>query len=86
MVAPIRDSGNITTSTAAICPITSNMPSNNNMNMIIDLADDLFEKNCNVHDEVRGCSLAHSAHYPRTLSLSSSECDKDYAMRGPERK
>jgi len=49
--------------------------------MIINLADDLFEKNCDIHDEVRGHSLAHSTDYPRTLSLSSSECDKDYAMR-----
>jgi len=51
------------------------------MNMIINLANDLFEKNCDIHDEVRGRSLAHNAHYSRTLSLSSSECDKDYAMR-----
>ena len=87
MVAPNREIANkifpfnISAITAAICPTTSNMSPNNNMNMIVDLADDLFEKNCDSHDEVKGCSLAHSTHCPRTLSLSSSECDEDYATR-----
>ena len=57
------------------------MPPNNNMNIIIDLADDLFEKNCDIHDKVRGCSLTYSVHHPKTLFLSSSKCDKNYAMR-----
>jgi len=76
-----RNFGNITTSTAAICPITLKMPSNNNMNIIVNLANDLFEKNCDIYDEVRGCSLAYSVHHLRTLFLSSSKCDKDYTMR-----
>lgn len=57
------------------------MPSNNNMNIIIDLANDLFEKNCDIHDEMRGCSLAYSVYHPRTLFLFSSKCNKNYAMR-----
>ena len=81
MVVPIRDFGNITSPTAAICPTTLNMSPNNNMNMIVNLANDFFEKNCDIHDEVRGHSLVHSVHCPRTPSLSSSECDKNYATR-----
>jgi len=81
MVVPIRDFGNITTSTTVIYPITSKMPPNNNINIIVDLADNLFEKNCDIHDEVRSCFLVHSVHHPRTLFLSSSKCDKNYAMR-----
>ena len=81
MVVPIRDFGNITSPTAAICPTTSNMSPNNNMNMIVNLANDFFEKNCDIHDEVRGHSLVHSVHCPRTPSLSSSECDENYATR-----
>jgi len=29
-------------------------------------------------DEVRDCSLALSVHKPRSLSMSSSKCDKEY--------
>ena len=57
------------------------MSSNNNMNIIINLANDLFEKNCDIYDEVRGCSLAYSVHHLRTLFLFSSKCDKDYIIR-----
>lgn len=57
------------------------MPPNNIMNMIVNLANDVFEKNCNIHDKVRGCFLIHSTHHPRTLSLFSSECNEDYATR-----
>ena len=52
-----------------------------NMNMIIDLVNDLFKKNCNNFDEVRGHSLVFSAHYPKILSLSSSEYNKNYTIR-----
>ena len=51
------------------------------MNMVINLVDDLFKGNCDNYDEVRDCSLVSSIHCPRTLSLSSSDRDEDYATR-----
>jgi len=57
------------------------MSPNNDINMIINSTFDLFEKNCDNYDEMRGCSLVLSIHHPRSPSLSSSEYDKDYAMR-----
>ena len=62
MVAPIRDFGNITSSTVALCSTTLNMSLNNNTNMIVDSIDDLFKNNCDNFDEVRGRSLALSTH------------------------
>jgi len=77
MVAPIRDFGNITTSTA----LFNNMSPNNVSNMEVNSFDDIFTKACDNCDEVRGCSLVLNAHCPRTPSLSSSDCNEDYAMR-----
>jgi len=51
------------------------------MNMVINLVDDLFKGNCDNYNEVRGRSLVSSTHRPRTLSLSSNDCDEDYATR-----
>jgi len=51
------------------------------MNMVIDLVNDFFKDNCDNYDEVRGRFLASSIHYFRTLSLSSNNCDEDYATR-----
>jgi len=81
MVAPIRDFENITTSTSAIHSTTVNMSPNNVSNMEVDSFDDIFTKACDNCDEVRGRSLVLSAHHSRTLSLSSSDCDEDYATR-----
>jgi len=77
----IRDFRNITTSTSAIHFTTVNMSSNNVLNMEVDSFDGIFTKACDNCDEVRGCSLTLSAHYPRTLSLFSSDCDEDYVMK-----
>ena len=49
--------------------------------MIIDSTFNLFKKNYNNYDKIRCCSLMLSTHYPRTLSLFSSECNENYAMR-----
>ena len=77
---PIRDFGNIISSTTVICPTTSNMSPNNNMNMITDFTDDLLKKNCDNYDKVRGHFLALSAHCPclqvsvmRTMPQKSRE-------------
>lgn len=57
------------------------MSPNNDINMIIDLTFDIFEKNCNNYDEVRDCFLVLSVHHSKSLFLFSSECNKDYTMR-----
>ena len=49
--------------------------------MVIDLVDDLFKGNCDNYDKVRGCFLVSSMYCLRTLSLFSSHCDEDYAIR-----
>ena len=78
---PIRDIRNITSFTSALYSITSNISPTSNINMVIDLVDDLFKKNCNNFDEVRGCFLASSIYYSRTLSLFLSNCNEDYTTR-----
>jgi len=56
------------------------MTPTNDINMAINV-DDLFKGNYDNYDEMRGHSLASSMHYPKTLSLSSSDCDEDYTTR-----
>jgi len=48
-----------------------------NINMVVDPLDNLFDIGDNF-DKVRGCSLALSAHRPRSPSISLSKCDKEY--------
>jgi len=81
MIVPIRDFGNITTFTPALHSTTNNMSPNNNSNMVVDSFNDIFENTCDNFDKVRDCSLTQSTHYPRTLSLFSSDCEEDYAIR-----
>ena len=77
MVAPIRELGNITLSTATTCSTTNNMASIQDIDMVVDPLDNLFDIGDNF-DEVRGRSLALSAHRPRSPSISSSDCDEEY--------
>ena len=85
MVAPIRDFRNITTSALAIHFTTDNMSPNNISNIEVNSFNNIFEKACNNFDKMRGHSLTLSTHCPRTLSLSSSDCDGNY-NKNSERK
>ena len=78
MIAPIRDLRNITSNTLTICESTLNMTANNDMDMGVDSFDQLFQDASDFFDKVRGCSLAQSAYSPRTLFISSSECEESY--------
>ena len=78
MVAPIRDLGNITSKTLSICESTLNMTASNDIDMEVDSFNQLFQGTNDFFDEVQDCSLTQSAHSPRTLSISSSECEKSY--------
>ena len=57
------------------------MTPTNDKNMVINSDDDLFKDNCNNFDKVRDYSLMSSVYCSKTLSLSSSNCNKDYATR-----
>ncbi len=81
MVAPIREIGNISSSTSTIYSITPNMAPNNSLNMIINSNKEFFKNNCNFQNEIRDHFLIHSAHRSKTLFMSSSECDEDYTTR-----
>ena len=81
MVVPIRDLGNMMADTHTFHSITLNIASNSDVNMVDDSFDKLFENISNNFDEVRGYSLALSAHRPRTPSMSSSNCNEDYVTR-----
>ena len=61
MVAPIRDIGNKFLSISATHTLTSNMTLSNDMNIVIDIVDDLFKKNCGNYDEVRGHLITSNA-------------------------
>ena len=74
MVAPNRELGN------KHC-FTHNMASNGYTNMDVDSFNNLFENISDNFNEVRGCSLAQSAHCSRTPLLSLSDCNEDYVTR-----
>lgn len=57
------------------------MASNNNINMVVDPLDNIFKKIGDNFDEVRDCSLKLSVYYPKTPSLSLSDCNENYATR-----
>ena len=81
MVVPIRDLGNIASFTSTFHSTTNIMASNDDINLVVDPLDNLFENISDNFDEVRGRSLELSVHHPRTPSMSSSDCDEDYAER-----
>jgi len=64
MVAPIRELGNITLSTTTTCSTTNNIASIQDINMVVDPLDNLFDIGNNF-DEIRDHFLALSVHRPR---------------------
>ena len=81
MVVYIRDLENIASFTPNFHSTIHNMASNNDINIVINPFNNLFENISNNFDEVRGRSLVLSTHYPRTSSMSSSNYNKDYVQR-----
>ena len=59
----------------------SNITPSDDMDMVIDNIIDLFKNNYNNYNKVRDHTMASNTQSPRTLSMSSSNCDKDYAAR-----
>ena len=57
------------------------MASTDNNNMVVNSFDSLFKKISDNYNEVRGRSLALSAHSPRTPLMSLSDCEEEYAVR-----
>jgi len=77
---PIRKLGNILSSIIVTSSNSSIMDSSQDINMVINLLENLFDIDDN-YDEVRGCSLEISAYKPRSLSILPSKCDKEYYIR-----
>jgi len=77
MVVPIRELGNITPSTSAIYSTTNNITLIQDSDMVFEPLDNLLSLD-DKFDKVRDCSLVLSVHRPRSSSMSSSECDKEY--------
>ena len=77
MVVPIRDLGNITQSSAIMSSNSLNLVPSQDIDMVVNPIGTMFDLNNN-YNEVRGHSLDMSIHRPRSLSMSSSECDKKY--------
>ena len=65
MVVLIRDLGNITSDTSTFCVTILNIALDNNITMGVNSFNAFFQNACNDYDEMRGCSLALSAHSPR---------------------
>jgi len=53
----------------------------NNTDMNIDIVNNLFNSDCNNYNEVRGYTMTSNTHSSRTISISSSKCNEDYATR-----
>ena len=81
MVAPIRDFGTKFLSTLATYTLAFSITLSGNMNIVVDSIDDLFKDNCDNFDEVRDHSMTSNMQSPKTLSMSSSECNKEYLAR-----
>jgi len=81
MVAPIRDIRNKFLFTSATCTSTSNITLSGDMDMVIDIVNDLFKKNCDNYDKIRGHSMTFNTQSPRTPFISSSKCDEEYSAR-----
>ena len=77
MVAPIRESANITHTSTAMANISDNLTPNSDINMVIDPEDNIYDIG-EGFEERRGHSLSFSIHKPRFPSISSSECSEDY--------
>jgi len=77
MVVPIRDQGNITHSSTTMSFNTLDYVSSQDLNMNVDPISTMFELD-HIGNEIRGRSLDASIHRPRSPSMSSSECDKEY--------
>ena len=77
MIVPIRDQGNITHSSTTMSFNTLDSVSIQDLNMDVDSVSTMFELDHN-DNEMRGCSLDTSIHRPKSPSMSSSECDKEY--------
>ena len=80
MVVPIRELRNIIFSTATTHSTTNNIASIQDIDMVVNPLDNLFDIGDNFN-EVRNCSLALSAHRPRSPSISSSNCNKEYHIQ-----
>ena len=80
-IAPIRDLGNMTSDTLTFYAITLNMALDDNVTMDVNLFNALFWNAYDNYDEVRGHSLALSAHSPRTALMFLSDYEEDYAIR-----
>ena len=77
MVVPIRDQENITLSSTAMSFNSLDSVTIQEINMDVHPVGTMFELDHN-NDKVRGHSLDASIHRPRSPSLSSSECNKEY--------
>ena len=77
MIVPIRDQGNIIHSSTTMSFNTLDFVSIQDLNMDVDSVSTMFELDHN-DNKMRGCSLDTSIHRPRSPSMSSSECDKEY--------
>jgi len=81
MVVPIRDFGNKSLFTLATHTSMFNITPSGDMDMVINNVIDLFKNNCNNYNEVRDHTIASNTQSPRTLSMFSSDCNKNCAVR-----
>jgi len=51
------------------------------IDIFIDIVNDLFKKNCDNYDKVRGHLMTSDVQSSKTLSMSSSEYDEEYLAR-----
>ena len=77
MVAPIRESVNITHTSTAMANISDNLTPNSDINMVFDPEDNIYNISKGF-EEGRGCFLSFNIHKPRSPSISLSKCSKDY--------
>ena len=74
---PIRELANIILFTTAIANNSNNMASIQDIDMVVNPLDNLFDIN-NKFDKMRDCSLALSTHKSKSLLISLSECSEKY--------
>jgi len=66
MVVPIKNIRNKFLSISATCTSTSNIALSGDIDMTIDIVDDLFKKNYDNYDEVRGHLMTSNIQSAKT--------------------
>jgi len=81
MVTSIRDFGNKFFSISAFYTPESNMTHSSNIDMTGKIVNNILKSACDNYNKMRDHMITSNTHSSRTVSMSSSKCNKDYITK-----